>query len=201
MAMSGRAMNTRGVPEGARERVPPGQYVTSKFPAMSLGPVPEVDLNKWRLRLFGLVEKERELAWEEFTALSKDANVADFHCVTQWSKLNVRWEGVPAEALIAFAQPKPEAHYVMFHCLDGYTTNLDISAFRAPGVLFAYAQDGRPIKPEHGAPLRLAVPSRYGWKSAKWISGVEFMSEDKSGFWEARGYHMRGDPWAEERFA
>ena len=200
MEMLRRALGGRRVPEELRERVPPGQYVTPKMPVMNLGSTPKVATDQWRLRIFGLVAEPAELTSEQFLALESDANVADFHCVTQWSRLNVGWEGVPFAMVVDIAKPLPEATHVMLHCYDGYTTNVDLEALRQPGVMFAYRQDGTPITPEHGGPMRLVVPARYGWKSAKWVSGVELMAGDKPGFWEANGYHMRGDPWLEERF-
>ena len=195
------AFGMRGVPKGMEDRVPPGQYITPKMPVMSLSPTPCVSLDAWRLRLFGEVERETALTWEEWESLAQIEVTADFHCVTQWSRLNVGWEGVPASRLVEMAQPSPSARFVMLHCLDGYTANLDLDALLAPDALFAHRMDGAPLEEQHGGPLRLVVPSRYGWKSAKWVSGVEFMAEDSPGFWENLGYHMRGDPWREERFS
>ena len=195
------AFDRRGVPKGMEDRVPPGQYVTPKMPVMSMWPTPRISLDTWRLRLFGDVERETELTWVEWESLAQVEVTADFHCVTQWSRLNVGWGGVPASRVLDLAQPKASARFVMLHCYDGYTANIDVDALRAPDVLFAHRQDGAPLEPQHGGPLRLVVPSRYGWKSAKWVSGVEFMAEDSPGFWEGLGYHMRGDPWREERFS
>ena len=195
------AFGRRGVPKGMDDRVPPGQYVTPKMPVMSMWPTPRIDLDTWRLRLFGDVERETELTWAEWESLAQIEVTADFHCVTQWSRLNVGWEGVPGVAGAGPAQRKASARFVMLHCSDGYTANIDVEALRSPDVLFAHRQDGAPLEPQHGGPLRLVVPSRYGWKSAKWVSGIEFMTEDSPGFWEGLGYHMRGDPWREERFS
>ena len=195
------AFGRRGVPKGMEDRVPPGQYVTPKMPVMSLSPTPKVSMTDWRLRLFGVVERETELTWAEWEALAQIDVTADFHCVTQWSRLNVGWEGVSESRVLDLAQLSASARFVMLHCYDGYTANIDIEAQRSPDALFAHRQDGAPLEPQHGGPVRLVVPSRYGWKSAKWVSGVEFMSEDSPGFWEALGYHMRGDPWREERFS
>jgi len=194
------AFGRRGVPKGMEDRVPPGQYVTPKMPVMSMWPTPHIDLATWRLRLFGEVERETELTWAEWETLAQIEVTADFHCVTQWSRLNVGWEGVPASRVLELAQPKASARFVMLHCYDGYAANIDIDALRSPDVLFAHRMDGAPLEGQHGGPLRLVVPSRYGWKSAKWVSGVEFLTEDSPGFWEELGYHMRGDPWREERF-
>ena len=199
----GAAFGRRGVPQGMEERVPPGQYVTPKMPVMSASPTPRVRLAEWRLSLYGEVERETRLTWDDWLSLAEDgvALTADFHCVTQWSRLNVGWEGVPASEVLDLARPRETARFAMLHCADGYTANLDMAAMRAPDALFAHRQDGAPLAPEHGGPLRLVVPSRYGWKSAKWVTGVEFLREDSPGFWERLGYHMRGDPWREERFA
>ena len=191
----------RGIPEGMHDRVPDGQYVTPKMPVMNLSYAPRVSTAEWRLRVTGLVDNEIELTWDDFTALALVAEVVDFHCVTQWSRLNVAWEGVAAATVLDLASPKPEARFAMIHGSDGYTTNVDLAMLREPEVLFAHKMDGEPLKPSHGYPVRLVVPARYGWKSAKWVTGVELMAQDRAGFWEMNGYHMRGDPWREERFS
>lgn len=196
-AMFGR----RGVPGGMEDRVPAGQYVTPKMPLMNLGFAPRVSIADWKLDVYGLVEKEFSLSWDDFQGLTPLAEEADFHCVTQWSRLNVAWEGVSASTILDRARPTSEARYVMLHCADSYTTNVDIKALRARDVLFAHKMDGQALAPNHGYPVRLVVPARYGWKSAKWVTGVELMANDKPGFWELNGYHMRGDPWREERFS
>ncbi len=180
-------------------RVPPRQRVVKNFPVMLANGVPTVDIATWRLRLFGLVEREVELSYEQLKALPVVKRVADFHCVTGWSRLGDEWEGVWVRDVIALAQPKPEAQFVMVHCLDNYTTNLDLAVLMDDGML-VWAINGELLTPEHGYPLRLLVPSRYGWKSAKWVHALEFMAEDKPGYWEERGYHMRGDVWMEERY-
>ena len=180
--------------------VPPGQYVTEKFPVLSFGPTPNIDLNTWRFRVFGLVEEEITLSWEEFTGLKKTTVDAAFHCATQWSRLENSWEGVAFTDVMRLIKPKPEAKFVMVHCYGGYTTNVPLEVLVDDDVLFAYRHDGEPLAPEHGGPLRLVVPKRYGWKSAKWVNGLEFMATDAPGFWEVRGYHMNGDPVKEERF-
>ena len=180
--------------------VPPGQYATKKFPVLSFGATPRIDLDQWRFRVFGLVEKETSFDWEEFTGIGKATVDAEFHCVTQWSRLENTWEGVPYLSLMDHIKPEPVARFVMVHCYGGYTTNLDIEALQDDDVLFAYRHDGEPLPLEHGGPLRLVVPKRYGWKSAKWVNGLELIAQDAAGFWEARGYHMVGDPWKEQRF-
>ena len=196
----GNLFGRRGIPEGMEERVPAGQYVTPKMPVMNLGFAPQVDVKSWKLTVNGLVDHPVELDWDAFTALAGASETVDFHCVTQWTRLNVAWEGVPASTVLDLASPKPEATHVMLHCADEYTTNVDLEALRAPDVLFAHRQNGEPLQRNHGYPVRLVVPARYGWKSAKWVDRVELMAGDSPGFWEVRGYHMRGDPWREERF-
>ncbi|MBM3947766.1 MAG: sulfite oxidase-like oxidoreductase [SAR202 cluster bacterium] len=180
--------------------VPAGQYVTQKFPVLTFGPTPRIALSDWRFKVFGLVEQDLTLDWQQFTSLPKTTVDAEFHCVTQWSRLENTWEGVLFTDLMKLTKPKPEAKFVMAHCYGGYTTNVALDVLLDSDVLFAYRHDGQDLPADHGGPLRLVVPKRYGWKSAKWVNGLEFMAEDAPGFWEARGYHMEGDPWKEQRF-
>ena len=180
--------------------VPPGQYATEKFPVLTFGPTPQIDLNTWEFRVFGLVAEEVTLTWEQFTALASATVDAPFHCVTQWSRLENTWEGVPFTEVVKLVTPAPEATHVMVHCYGGYATNLALDVAMDEDVLLAYRHDREPLSPDHGGPLRLVVPKRYGWKSAKWVNGLELMANDAPGFWEARGYHMEGDPVKEERF-
>ena len=182
------------------DRVPPGQFVTKKFPVLTYGPAPQIDLASWRLRVFGLVERELELDWEQFKALAWNTLDADFHCVTQWSALDNIWEGVLVSDIVELVNPKPEAEYIMAHCYGGYTSNLPIEAVLQGHGILAHKRDGEELPPDHGWPLRLVVPNRYGWKSAKWLNGIEFMAQDRPGFWEVRGYSNNADPWEEERF-
>ena len=188
------------LPQEERSRAPSGQFLTDKFPVMTYAPAPSIDLADWRLRVFGLVEREHAWTWDQLLALPQVAVDADFHCVTQWSHLDNAWEGVPFREVMRHVKPLAQARYVMVHCHGGYTANLPLSAAMEDDVLFAHHHDGEPLSADHGAPLRLVVPRRYGWKSAKWVSGLELMEEDRAGFWELRGYHMGGDPWKEERF-
>jgi len=185
--------------QGKGDRVPPGQFLSNKFPVLTYGSSPEVDLKTWKIRLFGLVEQEIELDWEQFTSLEWVGMTADFHCVTQWSSLDNVWEGVLFSGLVAAAKPKPEAQFVMAHCYGDYSTNLPLDVAMEEGIL-AHKQNGEEISKDHGWPLRLIVPSRYAWKSAKWVNGIELMAEDAPGFWEQRGYNNNADPWKEERF-
>lgn len=193
------SINRRPMPP-AQEDAPPGQFVTEKFPVLTYGATPKIPLDEWRFRVFGLVEEEVSLDWRQFNALPKLALDAEFHCVTQWSKLQNAWEGVAFNEIMKLVTLKPEATHVMAHCYGGYSTNLALDVAADDDVLFAYAHDGEPLAAAHGGPLRLVVPKRYGWKSAKWVNGLEFMPEDRPGFWEVRGYHMEGDPWKEQRF-
>jgi len=185
--------------QGMGDRVPPGQFLSNKFPVLTYGSTPKVDLDTWKFRVFGLVEQEVKLTWDQFTKLTWTTVTADFHCVTQWSSLDNTWEGVTFPELMALAQPKPEAKFVMAHCFGGYTTNLPLEVAMEEGLL-AHKQDGEPLGEGHGWPLRLIIPSRYGWKSAKWLNGIELIAEDAPGFWEQRGYNNNADPWKEERF-
>lgn len=184
-----------------KPRIPPGQVLTSKFPVLHVGSIPPFDPQRWDFRLFGLVEEEVVFSYQEFMGLPKVEIVSDFHCVTRWSRLDNLWEGVSCQEVIKHIRPRPEAKYVMVHCDGGYSTNLPLQALLDDDVLLAYGHDGRDLAPEHGWPLRLVVPKRYAWKSAKWVRGLEFIEEDRPGYWESRGYHNDGDPWKEERYA
>ncbi len=184
-----------------KERVPPGQFVTDKFPVLTYGATPKFDPKTWTFKVLGLVEKPLELTYEKFMKLPTMQLTADFHCVTQWSRLDNLWEGVSIHEIMKLVKVKPEAKFVMAHCDGGYTTNLPIEALLDDDVLLAYKHDGQNLTPEHGWPLRLIVPKRYAWKSAKWLRGLEFLPDDKPGFWEVNGYHNDANPWKEERFS
>ena len=153
-----------------------------------------------RLRLFGEVEREVELDWQGFLGLPWVRMEGDFHCVTQWSALDNVWEGVPFAEVSRLAGVRPGARYVMAHCYGGYTTNLPLELLLGEGCLLAHKHNGQELSADHGWPVRLLAPMRYGWKSAKWLNGLELMAEDRPGFWEERGYHNEGDPWKQERF-
>ena len=183
----------------AGERVPPGQFVAKTFPVLTYGDTPEIDLSAWRIRVWGLVAREVSLDWPQFRSLPQVTLDADFHCVTQWSALDQTWEGVPVAALLETAGVLPSARYIMAHCYGDYTTNLSLDLALAEGLL-AHRQNGAELGKDHGWPLRLLIPSRYGWKSAKWVNGIELLAADAPGFWEQRGYNNNGDPWQEERF-
>ena len=183
------------------DRAPPGQRVIQEFPVLTHGETPGVDVAKWNFRIFGLVEREVVLSYEEFMSLPKVEVFADFHCVTTWSRLGNLWEGVSWSEVAGLVNPLDGAEHVMIHCEQGYTTNVPLENMSRDDVLFACRHDGKDITPDHGWPLRLIVPALYAWKSAKWVRGVEFIEEELPGFWEARGYHVHGDPWKEERYS
>ena len=181
-------------------RIPQGQSRVTDFPVLDMGIRPSVDTTTWMLRLFGLVERETKLDWKAFKSLPQTKVVADMHCVTRWSQLDMDWKGVLARDLVALAAPTETAQFITVHGLDGYSTNLPLDALLDDDVLIAHSVFGEPLSIEHGWPARLVVPKRYAWKGAKWISGIEFHDKDRPGFWEVRGYHNDADPWNEERF-
>ena len=183
-----------------QNRVPPGQSVTDGWPILHYGGVPRIEESLWRFRIFGLVEKERNLNFDEFMALPRVKVFSDVHCVTTWSRLNNLWEGVSASYLKDLVKISPEASFAIIHASGGFTTNLSLEDFFQEDVLFVIKHDGKTITPDHGYPVRLVVPRLYFWKSAKWVDGVEFTKEDRPGFWESHGYHNHGDPWTEERY-
>ena len=181
-------------------RIPQGQSRVTDFPVLDMGIRPSIDTPTWTLRLFGLVNHETTLDWKTFKSLPQTKVVADMHCVTRWSQLDMNWEGVLARDLVALVQPAEAAQFVTLHGADGYTTNLPLDALLDDDVLIAHSVLHEPLSMEHGWPARLVVPKRYAWKGAKWISGIEFHEKDRPGFWEVRGYHNDADPWKEERF-
>jgi DMSO/TMAO reductase YedYZ molybdopterin-dependent catalytic subunit len=190
-------------PDTRREnRVPPRQSRTLKWPVLDASGAPDIDLTKWRFSLKGLVARPVSWSWEEFGALPRVKVFADFHCVTRWSRLGNLWEGVSTRELVERAGGVlPNAHFVLASGYDyGWSTNLPLEDFLAEDALVALTHEGEPLSAEHGGPARLIVPRLYAWKSAKWISGVDVRETDTAGFWERNGYHMRGDPWNEERF-
>ncbi len=182
-------------------RVPPGQYVTGKFPVLHYGSVPRVDLGTWDFTVYGEVDAPLRFTWSEFQALPRKQVTTDIHCVTRWSKLDTHWEGVAIQTILELARVRPGAAFVIGHAEQGYTANLPLEVLDDGDVLLADTYEGAPLEPDHGYPLRLIVPKRYFWKGPKWIRGLEFTTQDRLGFWERYGYHNDADPWKEERFS
>jgi len=199
--MLDRLMSRPQLSDDQKQRVPHGQYVTQKWPVLHYGSVPAVDLATWDFRVWGEVEEPFTFTWEEFRAMPRNSIHRDIHCVTRWSRLDMDFQGVPIQHILERAGPKPSARFVVEHAEQGYTTNLPLDVLDDEDVLLADMADGEPLSPEHGYPLRLVVPKRYFWKSAKWIRGLQFRAEDQLGFWERYGYHNDADPWQEQRFS
>ncbi len=192
-------------------RLPPGQSLTQKFPVLHYGPIPPFNPLTWSLKIWGEVEEPREWSWDEFSQLPRTRLNMDIHCVTRWSKFDTEWEGVTVASLVSegLIKPLPSARFVMQHAEYGFTVNLPLEITLAENFLMATHFNGEPITPDHGFPLRgiigaikgrdeLVVP--YFWKGAKWLRGLEFMKQDRPGFWEQAGYHNNADAWKEERF-
>lgn len=189
---------------GIQERIPPGQYLTEKFPVLHYGSVPVYkDLeNTWDLRVWGEIEEPARFSFAEFRALPTIQIETDIHCVTRWSKLDTHWEGVQFKEFLKHIPPlKPTAKYILWHAEQGYTANVPLEIMLEDDALLAYKYEGKELEPEHGFPLRSLTPKKYFWKSAKWLCGIEFLSEDQLGFWERYGYNNHADPWQEERYA
>ena len=184
----------------ASERLPPGQVLTTKWPVLHYGNVPKVDTATWTFDVMGLVERPFALTYEELLALPRKTVMCDMHCVTRWSRLDNAFEGVPVQLVLERAGMKPAAQYCLVSAEQGFTTNLPLTDLDRPGNLIALTWNGEPLAPEHGWPARLLVPHLYLWKSAKWVRGLTLLDADVPGFWEQNGYHMRGDPWKEERY-
>lgn len=185
------------MPEG----VPPGQIVTQRWPVLHAGSVPtELTPVTWSLSLHGEVEKPVTLTFAELLALPQSEITCNIHCVTSWTKLGMRWKGVSFSTLAAIAQPKSGVRYVIMECEQGFTTSLPMTALGEADVLVAHSAEGAPLPPEHGGPVRMLVPKRYFYKSAKWLRGLKFVSDDEPGFWEVRGYSNIADPWGETRY-
>ena len=183
-----------------RHRIPPGQTETKKWPVLHYGEVPRYAHGQWDFRCFGLVAEEKRWSLAELKALPQVEITRDIHCVTTWSRLDTTFRGVRVRDLLAGLALRPEAQYALVHADPGYTTNLPLSDLMADDVLLATHEGGQPLSDEHGGPVRLVVPALYFWKSAKWVRGIELTDIDVPGFWERAGYHMRGDPWREERY-
>lgn len=187
------------LPDGL-DRLPPGQYLTKKWPVLSYESTPKFDQSAYRFRVSGEVEHPFELTWEELLALPRTTLTSDIHCVTTWSRYDNVWEGIHIREILQRAKPTDKAHFVMEHSWTGYTTNVPLESFDDIDVLIALKHDGEDISLEHGGPVRMLVPKLYFYKSAKWLNGLEFMEKDRPGFWEIRGYSNSADPWKEERY-
>ena len=181
-------------------RLPPGQVLTRKFPVLSAGPTPTVRLEEWSFFVKVGPRPVARFTWSEMDALPKTTTRCDIHCVTTWSKLDTTWEGVTIDDVLAAAGLAPPTPWVLVHSVDGYSTNVPTADLVGGKAMIALRYEGLPIPPDHGGPARLLVPHLYFWKSAKWVSGIQFTERDEAGFWELRGYHMRGDPWKQQRF-
>jgi DMSO/TMAO reductase YedYZ molybdopterin-dependent catalytic subunit len=189
-------LNRHGMPV-----IPIGQTITTKWPVLDLGSQPDISLKEWRLILDGEVEHPTELSWEEFMELPQTEDTSDFHCVTTWSKLNINWKGVRFLDLAALVMPKETATHIMCYSYDNYTTNVSLEEALKPDVLLAHTVDGRLLPKEHGGPVRMITPQLYAWKGSKWINRIEFLKQNKSGFWEERGYSNTAYPWRNDRYS
>jgi len=197
-----RLKRVKNVPGADQDsRVPPGQFLTDRFPVLTFGSTVQYpDLSTWDLRVFGLVNEEKRFSWADLMAMPTQTETVDIHCVTRWSKLDTTWTGIPWRTFLRAIDVKPEATHVMVHCDPDYTTNIALDVLNDDDTMLAFQYEGVALEPDHGYPMRLLAPKKYFWKSAKWLRGFEFMIGDRPGFWERHGYHMQGDPWAEERF-
>ena len=190
----------RGGTEKAK-RIPPGQYLTEDFPVLSAGPTPLISLDRWTFKIEGLVKEKISWTWGEFLKLPSQNFVVDISCVTKWTHLDMRWEGVSVDTLLEHVDLDRKAAFVTAFSHEGYTTNLPLADLLNGQAFIAYKYDDKPLSPEHGGPARLVVPHLYFWKSAKWVAGLRFTEKDKRGFWESAGYHNHGDPWKDERYS
>ena len=183
-----------------KDRLPPGQVLTTKWPVLHYGDVPKVDTSTWTFEVSGLVDRPFTLTYAELLELPRKVVQCDIHCVTRWSRLDNTFEGVAVQLLLERAGVKPDAQYCLVSAEQGFTTNLPLADLDLPANLIAFRWNGEWLTPEHGGPARLLVPHLYFWKSAKWVRGFTLVDQDVPGFWEQNGYHMRGDPWKEERY-
>ncbi|MBI3830798.1 MAG: sulfite oxidase-like oxidoreductase [Planctomycetes bacterium] len=188
--------NRHGMPQ-----LPQGQHETKGWPVLDLGWQPEIQKENWELVVDGAVEHPLKLRWDDFLELEQSEDVSDFHCVTTWSRFDVPWKGVRFADLAAVAVPKAEATHVLCHAYDSYTTNVPLEEALKPDVLLVHTADGKPLPREHGGPVRMITPQLYAWKGAKWIRRIEFLTRDKPGYWEVRGYSNTAHPWREDRYA
>ncbi|MGV8856613.1 MAG: molybdopterin-dependent oxidoreductase [Devosia sp.] len=187
-------------PEG-RDRVPPGQHLVDYFPVLSAGATPRLEPENWHFTLKIGPRPVKRWSWAQFNALPMTKMVRDIHCVTSWSKLDTAWEGVLIDDILADAGIEPPTGFTLAHSVDGYSTNVPTADLTAGKAMVALKYAGQPLERDHGGPARLLVPHLYFWKSAKWVSGLQFTERDEAGFWELRGYHIYGDPWREQRYS
>jgi DMSO/TMAO reductase YedYZ molybdopterin-dependent catalytic subunit len=183
------------------ERLPPGQSPTVKWPVLTVGPAPEVSRDRWSLAVYGEVEEPYAVRWDELSSLDRVEETSDLHCVTRWSRFDTQFDGVHWRELAKLARPKPTARFAIAHAEAGFTANVPLSFLEQDDAILATHGDGAPLTPDHGFPLRLVVPGKYFWKSAKWLRGIELAAVDRPGFWERYGYSNDADPWKEERYA
>lgn len=181
-------------------RLPPGQYLTEKWPVLHAGGVPTVDLTNWDFRVSGEVEEPLELSWDELHALPSSEITLDIHCVTRWSRFDASFRGVHWRELAKLCRPKPSARFAVAQAEQGFTSNVPLASLEDDLALIVYDAGGEPLTPDHGWPLRLVIPHKYFWKSAKWLRGIELRSTDQPGFWESYGYHNEADYWKEQRY-
>lgn len=198
-AKEGRLLTGKSDPSHAN-RLPPGQRLVTDWPVLDLGTVPRLETDSWSLTVDGMVEQPLKWTWSDYLAQPQIGLTVDMHCVTAWSRYDNGFVGVPALHLLDLVKPLSSARYLLLHSYDGYTTNLPLSDFADDDVLLAHTWEGKPITRDHGGPMRLILPKLYLWKSAKWLRRMTFIERDEPGYWERLGYHMRGDPWREERY-
>ncbi|HEY8946984.1 MAG TPA: molybdopterin-dependent oxidoreductase [Polyangiaceae bacterium] len=187
--------NRHGMP-----KLPVGQVVTQKWPVLDLGVLPDIDQKTWRLRVDGACKAPYELDFDGLMSLERTEEASDFHCVTTWSRMDLRFSGVRLSEVLALAEPEETATHLMCHGYDGYSTNLSLEEALKPDVLLAFGVDGKPLPKEHGGPVRVITPQLYAWKGSKWISRLELLDRDRPGFWEERGYSMTAYPWRNDRY-
>lgn len=192
---------TEAVDRPADERLPPGQHLVTDWPVLDLGVTPDVPRERWTLDVTGAVGRRLHWSWADFQAVPQEKRTSDMHCVTTWSRYDNLWQGLATRRLLDIVDPLPAASHVVLYGSDGYTTNLPLADFAAADAMVVHSWNGRPLTRDHGGPVRLIVPHLYLWKSAKWLKAIEVKTGDEPGFWEVRGYHKRGDPWAEQRYA
>jgi DMSO/TMAO reductase YedYZ molybdopterin-dependent catalytic subunit len=198
--MATRGFVGRRQPADLAKRLPPGQHIVDDFPVLSAGPTPRIAPDDWSFELKIGPKPLMKWSWADFNALSQTTVTRDIHCVTTWSKLDTKWEGVLVDDILAAAGIGAPTQFALAHSYDGYSTNVPAVDLVGGKAMVALRYDGRPLEQDHGGPARLLVPHLYFWKSAKWLKGLQFIPRDEAGFWELRGYHMYGDPWREQRF-